>query len=446
MNKKIDRRILILLIFILAIGIAIIWWIANSTANQMRTELLIHATIAAQAINIKYVASLSGSEEDLNKPAYQRIKNQLASMREAIEKCRFLYLMGRRSDGKVFIFADSLTPDSKDYAPPGLVYDEVSDCYIRTFENNGEAVVGPVTDRWGTLITALVPLKDPSKGNMIAVLGMDVDANYWNKEILSRCFFPFTIMLLFMFLILLLFSREKVAKSLRQSENKLRAILDATPFPVAVVDLKDDKIFYWSNSAVKLFGHTAPTASQWYEIAYPDPDYRREVTERWKLLLETAREYGQSVNTGEYRVTCRDGSVRICELYATFLPDALIVTFNDVTEKKTAEETLKESENRYRSLFQNMAQGAFYQMADGTLVDCNQAALDMFGLSREQFLGKTSMDPDWKIINEDGSDLPGENHPSVKALRTERPLRDVVAGVYNPKKMQYVWLSISSIK
>jgi len=37
-------------------------------------------------------------------------------------------------------------------------------------------------------------------------------------------------------------------------------------------------------------------------------------------------------------VTCQDGSVRICELYAAFLADKLIVTFNDITDRQRAEE------------------------------------------------------------------------------------------------------------
>jgi PAS domain S-box-containing protein len=143
---------------------------------------------------------------------------------------------------------------------------------------------------------------------------------------------------------------KQVEELLRLSENKLRATLDATPFPIAVVDLQDDTIFYWSSSAVALFGHTAPTASEWYQIAYPDPDYRREVIERWKPFLEIARESGRPVNTGEYRVTCRDRSVRICELYATFLPDNLIVTFHDITDRKQADEQKAELEVQNRQL------------------------------------------------------------------------------------------------
>ncbi len=63
--------------------------------------------------------------------------------------------------------------------------------------------------------------------------------------------------------------------------------------------------------------------------------------DRWKASLEIADELYQTVNTGEYRVTCRDGSVRICELYATFLTDKLVVTFNDITERKAAEDEIR---------------------------------------------------------------------------------------------------------
>jgi PAS domain S-box-containing protein len=128
--------------------------------------------------------------------------------------------------------------------------------------------------------------------------------------------------------------RKQAEQALAASEALLRAILDATPFPVALVDEQDNRIDFWSRSALELFGHTAPTAPEWYQIAYPDPDYRQEVIERWKAALEKARQSAQTVNTGEYRVTCRDGSVRICELYAAFLPNRLIVTFNDITERK----------------------------------------------------------------------------------------------------------------
>jgi PAS domain S-box-containing protein len=181
--------------------------------------------------------------------------------------------------------------------------------------------------------------------------------------------------------------RKQAEQQLKRSEENLRAILDATPFPIAVVDLQDDVIRYWSRSALSLFGHTAPTAASWYELAYPDPEYRREVVERWKPALEKAQRTQQPVNTGEYRVTCLDGSVRICELYATCLPDALIVTFNDITERKQAEADLRQSEDKFKYVFDNSVVGKSLTEPSGKL-NVNTALCKMLGYTMEEFKSK----------------------------------------------------------
>ena len=191
--------------------------------------------------------------------------------------------------------------------------------------------------------------------------------------------------------------QKRTEEQLRQSENKLRSVLDATPFPIAVVGLEDDNIFFWSQSAFDLFGHTAPTTSEWYEIAYPDPDYRKDVINRWKPFLEIARDTGRPVNTGEYKIACKDGSERICELYATFLPDSLIVTFNDITDRKQTENSLLESEMQFRQVFENVGVGiALYQPTDdgGDFIfkDINPAGAKMGQKPRADHIGKSVLE------------------------------------------------------
>jgi len=146
--------------------------------------------------------------------------------------------------------------------------------------------------------------------------------------------------------------REQAEDELQESEALFRALLDSSPFPVALADVADDNIKFWSRSATAIFGHTPQKTTDWYEMAYPDPDYRREVIGRWKPFLEEARRSGQAVNTGEYRITCRDGSVRICELHAAFLGDNLVVTFNDITERKAAEARIVRLTQLYAALSQ----------------------------------------------------------------------------------------------
>ena len=159
--------------------------------------------------------------------------------------------------------------------------------------------------------------------------------------------------------------RREAEVALRKSEAQLRAVLDATPFPVALVDQQDDQISFWSHSALNIFGHIAPTTNEWYQLAYPDPAYRSEVIKRWKPYLEWARLYGRPVNTGEYRVSCQDGSIRICELYASFLEDLLIVTFNDITKRKKVEEELRKSEEGFRYVLENVHDAAWFADLSG---------------------------------------------------------------------------------
>ncbi|MEI6851281.1 MAG: PAS domain S-box protein [Bacteroidota bacterium] len=128
--------------------------------------------------------------------------------------------------------------------------------------------------------------------------------------------------------------RKQDELKLKESENKIRSIVDSTPFPVAMVDSKDEKIEYWSKSAQDLFGHIPLDVNDWYLAAYPDPEYRQQVIARWKPMIEKARQTGLQVNAGEYNVTCQNGSVRICELYVAFIDNNLVVTFNDITEQK----------------------------------------------------------------------------------------------------------------
>ena len=181
--------------------------------------------------------------------------------------------------------------------------------------------------------------------------------------------------------------RKQAEESLRNSEIKLRSVLDATPFPIALVDLQDDNISFWSKSAMTLFGHTATTASAWYALAYPDPLYRLEVIERWKTALDKAKQSDSTFNTGAYQVTCKDGSVRICELHAKFLAENLIVTFNDITNQRQAQNELSKSEAEFRMLAESVPQIVWITRPDGWNIYFNQQWVDYTGQSMEESYG-----------------------------------------------------------
>jgi len=122
-----------------------------------------------------------------------------------------------------------------------------------------------------------------------------------------------------------------------------------------------------------------------------------------------------------------------------------IVIYTEViNERKQKEMRLKDSEEKHRRLFETMSQGVIYQTADGSIISANPAAERMLGLSLDQMQGKTSMDPRWKMITEDGKKVPGSDHPAMISLRTGEKTGPVTRGVYIPEKDEYVWLSITA--
>lgn len=121
----------------------------------------------------------------------------------------------------------------------------------------------------------------------------------------------------------------------------------------------------------------------------------------------------------------------------------VVVNFHDISALRQAQATLQASELTYRTLFETVPQGIVYQDTDGHITTANPAALRILGLTLAQLQGRTSMDPAWKAIREDGSDLPGEEHPSMRALRTQQPVTGVVMGISAPDR-GLVWILSSA--
>lgn len=200
----------------------LIWSIAFDLDKKNRSNLLVQARLIANSINQERLKNLSGTTADLNSPDYLRIKEQLYNIRLSNKASRFLYLMGQNKDGNVFFFVDSQMPTSEDYALPGLLYEEIPDEYLLTFRSGTEAVVGPITDRWGTLVTALVPINNPKTNRLIAVLGMDVDDSFWYKHIIIQSILPAGLALSIIILICLFII-------LKWKTNKLKELVNIDP-------------------------------------------------------------------------------------------------------------------------------------------------------------------------------------------------------------------------
>lgn len=256
-RKQITAVAFVVVMLILSLFSTRFLW--KHTAQRLSEEAIGQALLVARSIDTKRLENLQGNSADLNSPDYIRIKEQLTQIRQAHKICRFLYLMGQKSDGTVFFFLDSKPPEAEDYAPPGLIYEEVSDEYLYTFDTGKQRTVGPINDRWGILITSLIPIYSQETNELIAVLGMDIDAKDWKKMIISQSLFPISLMILMLLIIafLLIINRNRqIAKMQYYEKNKLATELQQTlehvkklqgflPICASCKKIRDDK-GYWN--------------------------------------------------------------------------------------------------------------------------------------------------------------------------------------------------------
>jgi PAS domain S-box-containing protein len=124
--------------------------------------------------------------------------------------------------------------------------------------------------------------------------------------------------------------------------------------------------------------------------------------------------------------------------------DILYGLVRDITARKKEVETILKNEMQFRALIANLQVGVLKQGPDAKILLSNKKALELLGISEDQLLGKTSFDPDWNVIHEDGSPYPGPTHPVPMVIATKKQVLDAVMGVYRPDTKDRVWLLVNA--
>ncbi len=182
--------------------------------------------------------------------------------------------------------------------------------------------------------------------------------------------------------------RKQAEEALHENEKRLQSLMDASPIGISWADM-DGNIKYNNRKFRQLFGYTVddiPTIAEWRRLAYPDPAYRETVPSLVAMLTE-AQKQGKEMKPIEVTVTCKDGSTRNVEQMGAFASKQILAIYNDLTEHKLAEEALRQSEERYRTILENIQDGYFEVDLAGNLTFVNDAECVSLGYSRDELIG-----------------------------------------------------------
>ncbi|HNQ67358.1 MAG TPA: ATP-binding protein [Bacteroidales bacterium] len=376
MNKK--KFFLNILPEILIFIAAIIggFFYLNYSWNKIETKNLVRIQRIAESIEImlphELIDSLNATKSDLNKKEYFELKKLLGALMTVNPESRFTYLYTLR-EGKIFFIADSEPIDSPDYSPAGQEFVEAdSSVYIPYYENR-TIISEPITDRWGTWVSVMVPVLDKENKEVIAVFGMDFNAALWKKNMLYELFQSSLIVLLFLILLVFLLiiktknkslrkelqARKNTELALRSSESKYKQLAEKMTDVVWLMDFKGKSLFV-SPSIESFTGFTVDE----YMNQTIDERFTLESAIAGKKILENevknflnAKEKNNKYTSIlEMEYICKDGSTKWGELIVTpYLDEAgtLIgihgVTRDITSRKHTENELIKAKEKAEES-------------------------------------------------------------------------------------------------
>jgi len=163
--------------------------VATRAADEdLRNGLLEQAVAVARALDPALVRALSFTAADRDLPAFQRIRHYLRTYAKAAG-LRSLYTMALR-DGRIVFGPESLEENDPFASPPGTVYEKPSAVDWAAFETAKPVSTGPLTDEYGTFVSALAPVLEPHTGRVLLLVGLDVEARSWRARLARARRFP----------------------------------------------------------------------------------------------------------------------------------------------------------------------------------------------------------------------------------------------------------------
>jgi len=186
--------------------------------------------------------------------------------------------------------------------------------------------------------------------------------------------------------------RKRAEEKLLESEIKFRTLVEHLPAITYTAALDESSTtLYISPQIEKILGISPAEYKTdpdfWVKHLYPD-DRERVLDE-----LSRSHESGQPFNS-EYRMVTQDGRLVWFRDDATIVRDdkgnplCLQGVMYDITERKRAEETLRESESKYRDLTEKMVDVIYTLDTKGNLTSVNEASKTVYGFDREEVIGK----------------------------------------------------------
>lgn len=227
--------------------------------------------------------------------------------------------------------------------------------------------------------------------------------------------------------------RQQAANDLAESERRLALVLEGSE--LGYWDWRIDTGEVRRNARwAEMLGYTLSeielSVKQWTDLHHPD-----DKEAAWKSILDHLEGRTQAHHI-EYRMRCKNGEYKWILDHAKVVqrddcgrPLRMSGTHTDITERKRAEAALHISEEKYRVLFESFPLGITISDAEGRILEGNPESERLLGLSRPEHTRRQIDGREWQTVRPDGTPMPASEYASVRALREQRVVENLEAGI-----------------
>ena len=241
-------------------------------------------------------------------------------------------------------------------------------------------------------------------------------------------------------------SRRSVDESLRESERKFREVTQYLPGVIFELRVRPDGSNYFSYISPRseeIFGIPArPSDPEWDFLSFVYPD------DRQRLMASLFESFsGKEEWHFEGRVVSKAGVVKwfqgisaASQLGEELVFDGLLL---DITKRKSAESDLEIMLTKYKVLFESNPLGITITDKAGKILEANREAERLLGFPSGGHAGQNIDGPEWRIIRPDGSPFPSEEYASVRALKNNCLVENVVMGIVKTDQ-SVTWINVTA--
>jgi PAS domain S-box-containing protein len=231
-------------------------------------------------------------------------------------------------------------------------------------------------------------------------------------------------------------ARRNAEEELRREKEKYRILTEESPFALSILT-EAGEYEYLNAQFVETFGYTiadVPTGRDWFQKAYPNPDYRNQVVRTWIEDLKRSA-FGVS-RPRVFTVTCKDGVEKVIHFRpVTLSTGSQMVIYEDITQRKRSEEELSKAKALLSAAIEQSPAGILIADApDVTIQVANSAALGIRGETSPPLTGiSVEHHPkNWQVFHPDGRPFNAEDLPLSQAVLEGRTTRNVDAIIRRP--------------